>query len=133
MRVNRAAVGLGSWLLRDAQDGRTLSLDTQGILLELESFTRWAEESRADEAAPGLQAIHALVREVWQGELSGQERRVLRGMLLEGKSENELARELGMHHSAVGRCRQRAEEKLRGGLRYVMRYRALLEQTAQDN
>jgi len=32
----------------------------------------------------------------------------------------------------VGRCRKRAEEKLRGGLRYVIRYRTLLEQAAQD-
>jgi DNA-directed RNA polymerase specialized sigma subunit len=85
------------------------------------------------EAAPGRRAMRALVREVWQGELSGLERHVLRGILLDGRSENDLARELGMHHSAVGRCRQRAEEKLRGGLRYVMRYAALLEQMAQDN
>jgi len=130
--VNRAAVGLGSWL-PGTQGGRTVSLDLQDVLLEFESFARWREEGIEREAAPGRRAMRALVREVWQGELSERERHVLRGILLDGRSENDLARELGMHHSAVGRCRQRAEEKLRGGLRYVMRYAALLEQMAQDN
>ena len=128
--MNRAAVGLGSWLLQGTQSGRTVSLDTQGALLELLSFTRWREEGL--EQAQSGEAMRALVREIWQGELSGPERRVLRGLLIEGKSEQELARELGTHHSAVGRCRQRAEEKLRGGLRYVMRYRALVDQMEED-
>jgi DNA-directed RNA polymerase specialized sigma subunit len=127
--MNRAAVGLGSWLLQ-AQEGRRVSLDLQGVLLDCESFAHWREESVEDGQEREL--MRTLVREIWQGELSGRERHVLRAMLLEGKSENELARELGMHHSAVGRCRQRAEEKMRGGLRYVMRYRALLEQLEQD-
>ena len=127
--MNRAAVGLGSWLLQGMESGRTVSLDTQGTLLELESFMRWDAQCREDGAGESREALRALVREIWQGELSGQEREVLRAMLLEGKSERDLSRELGMHHSAVGRCRQRAEEKLRGGLRYVMRYRTLLEQT----
>ncbi|MDR2686639.1 MAG: hypothetical protein LBB75_02715 [Oscillospiraceae bacterium] len=130
--MNRAAVGLGSWLLQGAQGGRTISLDAPGALLECESYARWGEERLEQDAAQGRDAMRALVREVWRGELDGRERHVLRGLLLEGKSENELARELGLHHSAVGRCRRRAEEKLRGGLHYVMRYMALLEQTAQD-
>jgi len=130
VRVNRAAVGLGSWLTQGAKGG--MSLDGQGAFLECESFTRWRDECIERDAAPGRAAMRALVWEVWHGELDGRERHVLRGLLLEGKSENELARELGLHHSAVGRCRQRAEAKLRGGLRYVIRYRALLEQTAQE-
>ena len=126
--MNRSAVGLGSWLLQGVESGRPVSLDTQGMLLELESFMRWETETRESDAAPDREVLRRLVREVWQRELSGRERQVLRAMLLEGKSENELAKELGMHHSAVGRCKKRAEEKLRGGLRYVMRYKTLLEQ-----
>ena len=125
--MNRAAVGLGSWLLQGAQGGRTVSLDTQGMLLELDSFDQWREDALEEDAAESREALRALVREVWQGELSALERRVLRSVLLQGKSENELAREMGLHHSAVGRCRRRAEEKLRGGLRYVLRYMTLLE------
>jgi len=125
--LNRAAVGLGSWLLQGAQGGRTVSLDTQGMLLELDSFDQWREDALEEDAAESREALRALVREVWQGELSALERRVLRSVLLQGKSENELAREMGLHHSAVGRCRRRAEEKLRGGLRYVLRYMTLLE------
>jgi len=132
MRVNRAAVGLGSWLLRGAEGGRTVSLDAQGMLLEGESFTRWREVCLEQDAAQAREAMRALVWEVWRGELDAREQHVLRALLLEGKNENELARELGLHHSAVGRCRKRAEAKLRGGLRYVIRYRALLEQTAQE-
>ena len=130
--MNRAAVGLGPWLLQGAQSGRAVSLDAQGMLLEGESYVRWREACLEQDAASGREAMRALVREVWRGELDGREQCVLRGLLLEGKSENQLARELGLHHSAVGRCRRRAEEKLRGGLRYVIRYRTLLEQTAQD-
>jgi len=126
--VNRAAVGLGSWLLQGADGSRAVSLDAQGMLLDGESFARWKEACTEQDAAQGREAMRALVREVWRGELDSREQQVLRGMLLEGKSENELARELGLHHSAVGRCRRRAEEKLKGGLRYVIRYRTLLEQ-----
>ena len=130
--MNRAAVGVGPWLLQGAQSGRPVSLDAQGMLLEGESYVCWREACLEQDAAPGREAMRALVREIWRGELDGRERHVLRGLLLEGKSENQLARELGLHHSAVGRCRRRAEEKLKGGLRYVIRYRTLLEQTAQD-
>ena len=130
--MNRAAVGLGSWLLQGAESGRAVSLDAQDILLECESFARWEEGCIERDAAPGREALRALVWEVWRGELDSREQHVLRGLLLEGKSENELARELGLHHSAVGRCRKRAEEKLRGGLRYVIRYRTLMEQTPQE-
>ena len=125
--MNRAAVGLGSWLLQGAQGSRRVSLDTQDMLLELNSFEQWREEALEEDASQGREALRALVREVWQGELSTMERRVLRAVLLQGRSENELAREMGIHHSAVGRCRRRAEEKLRGGLRYVLRYMTLLE------
>ncbi|MCL2298723.1 MAG: hypothetical protein FWC27_01075 [Firmicutes bacterium] len=128
--MNRAAVGLGSWL-QGAQGSRTVSLDTQDMLLELRSFAQWREEALEEESADGREALRALVREVWRGELSGREQHVLRCVLLEGKSESELARELGLHHSAVGRCRKRAEEKLRGGLRYVLRYITLLERTKE--
>jgi DNA-directed RNA polymerase specialized sigma subunit len=127
LRVNRAAVGLGSWLLQGAQGGRTVSLDTQDMLLEMESFEQWRGAALEEGAADSREALRALIREAWQEELSDLERHVLRAVLLEGKSENELARALGVHHSAVGRCRRRAEEKLRGGLRYVLRYKALLE------
>ena len=126
--MNRAAVGLGSWLLQGAQGGRTVSLDTQAMLLELESFAQWCEGTLEEGAADSREALRALVREAWQEELSALERRVLRAVLLQGRSESELAREMGIHHSAVGRCRRRAEEKLRGGLRYVLRYMTLLEQ-----
>ena len=125
--MNRAAVGLGSWLLQGVQSGRTVSLDTQAVLLELESFEQWCGEALEEDAEDGREALRALVREVWQEELSALERRVLRAVLLQGRSESELAREMGIHHSAVGRCRRRAEEKLRGGLRYVLRYMTLLE------
>ena len=130
--MNRAAVGLGSWLLQNTPGSRTVSLDFQGMLLDFESLTQWREVCAEQDMAQGREALHMLVREVWRGELSTLERHVLRALLLEGRSENELAKELGLHHSAVGRCKKRAEEKLKGGLRYVMRYRALLEQTAQD-
>ena len=125
--MNRAAVGLGSWLLQGAQGARAVSLDAD-LLLEHESFARWREDSLDEDTAVGREAMHTLVREIWREALSGRERQVLRATLLEGKSEKELARELGIHHSAVGRCRRRAEEKLRGGLCYVIRYRNLLEQ-----
>ena len=128
--MNRAAVGLGSWLQQGGQGGPAMSLEKHGMmLLEGESFTRWCDERLELEALPGREAMRALVREVWRGELDGTERLVLRALLLEGKSENEVGRALGLHHSAVGRCKRRAEEKLRGGLRYVIRYKTLLEQT----
>ena len=130
--MNRAAVGLGPWLLQNTQSSRAVSLDAQNVLLEFESLARWREECLEQDMAQGREALRALVCEVWRGELSAQERLVLRALVLEGKNENELAKELGLHHSAVGRCRRRAEEKLRGGLRYVIRYRALLKQTALD-
>lgn len=131
--MNRAAAGLGSWLLQGAQGGRAVSLDTQGTLLDMASFTRWREENLEALGEQGREAMHALVREVWRDELSAWERDVLRALIFQGKSESELAREMGMHHSAVGRCRRRAEEKLKGGLRYVIRYRALLEEMGQDS
>lgn len=127
--MNRAAVGLGSWLLQNTQS-RTVSLDMQGVLMEAESFARWNEAARSREAQPKRQALAALVQEVWRQELNEQEQAVLQAVLLDGKSESALARELGVHHSFVGRCRRRAEEKLRGGLRYVIRYSELLEQAA---
>lgn len=130
--MNRAAIGLGSWLLKGTENSRTVSLDTQGILLELESYARWKDEMRSQEALPRQQALHALVREVWQSELNQQEQMVLQALFLQGKSESQLARELGVHHSAVGRCKKRAQAKLKGGLRYVMRYRELLDQAMEQ-
>ena len=120
--MNREAAGVGSWLLRGAR--RSVSLDGQEALLDLRSFALWqAGESKEDarHAAP-----LALLREIWREELSDRERAVLRGLHLEGKKESALAREMGLHHSAVGRLRRRAEDKLKGGLGYAMRYQALV-------
>ena len=71
--MNRAAVGLGSWLLQGAQNSRTVSLDTQDMLLELSSFERWQGEALEEDMAQGRAALRALVREacsspvcIWQ-------------------------------------------------------------------
>ena len=126
--MNREAAGLGSWLLRDSLRPVSASLDAQAAhALDQQSFMRWqAEAYGLDDADPAYEALLALLREIWRDELDGGERAVLRGLHLEGKSEAALGREMGLHHSAVGRLRRRAEGKLRGGLDYALRYKALM-------
>ena len=128
--MNRAAVGVGSWLLRSGGLG-SVSLDMQETLLEAQSFAFWQAEHLITGDSAAL-ALRALVREVWQECLDTRERSVLRGTHLESKSDVALARELGIHPSTVRRCRAKAEEKMRGGLHYVMRYRELLAETGQE-
>jgi len=128
--MNHQAVGLGSWLLRDAVRQGTISLDTQSPLLDWQSFALWqAEQGKHVDAMQA--AMQALFRELWQDKLTASERAVLWGLHIEGKSEAELARSLRLHHSTVSRLRRRGEENLKGGLGYVMRYRSLVE-TAQE-
>jgi len=131
MTMNREAAGLGSWLPRDAPRPVSASLEDQGPLLDFQSFRWWqAQGERAADA--GHAALTELLREIWREELTARERAVLRGVHLRKKSEAALARELGLHHSAVARLRGRGEEKLRGGLGYVMRYRTLVEQINEE-
>jgi len=125
--MNRAAVGTGSWLLllRTPQ----LSLDVTAQLLEQMSYTAWLENERGTLRAGEEQAFLAVLNEIWNEALSPREQQVLQGIFWEGKSISAVGRALGLHHSIVGRCRERALEKLRAGLYYVLRYRALTEDT----
>ena len=124
--MNRDAVGVGSWLLRQTVRPVSASLDTQETgILEQASFRHWqAEQLEGGDKA--YAALLALVQETWRDELSPDERAVLAGLHLHGKSEAALAREFGLHHSTVGRTRRKGEEKLRRALGYALRYRALL-------
>jgi DNA-directed RNA polymerase specialized sigma24 family protein len=124
--VNRDAAGLGSWLLRESS--RVISADAEaGHVLDQTSFLRWQMETCAGEGDPAYSALFTLLREAWRDELDSRERAVLRGLHLDGKSESAIGREMGLHHSAVGRLRRRAEEKLREKLSYVLRYIKLVE------
>ena len=127
--MNREAAGVGSWLLVEGLRAISVSLDEQAHhALDLESFARWqAEIHGADDKDAACAALPALLREMWRDELSSRERAVLRGLHLQGKSENAVAQALGIHHSAVGKIRRRAEGKLRNRLGYVFRYRELVE------
>ena len=118
--MNRAAAGLGSWLEARGGQGH-VSLDAQGALLEMHSFALWQAQPAP---AKGERALCAMVRELF-AQLEPREQAVLRGIHLEGKSARALAQAMGLHHSAVDRTRARAEEKLKGGLAAVIRYRAL--------
>ena len=129
--MNREAAGVGSWLLREAMRPVSASLGAQSPVLDGQSYRLWQREE-AGQADRSQQALQALLREIWRDELTGEERAVLRGLHLEGNSQAAVARALGLHHSAVGRLRRRAEEKLKGGLSYAMRYRALEKQLAAD-
>ena len=128
--MNLEAAGLGSWLLRETLRPVSASLE-DAALLDCESYARWQVSQGGNEeiSVRPREALPALLRELWRDELSAGERAVLRGLHLEGKNEAALARELGLHHSAVARTRRRAEEKLRGGIGYALRYIALLERT----
>jgi DNA-directed RNA polymerase specialized sigma24 family protein len=128
--MNRAAVGLGSWLETRGAHAAGVSLDAQESILNLHSFALWQTSPDTAQSAR-QQALHALVRELF-AQLEPQEQSVLRGVHLEGRSARALARSLGLHHSAVGRLRAKAEEKLRGGLAAVLRYRALETAFGED-
>jgi len=123
--MNRAAVGTGSWLL--LQRTPQLSLDITAQLVEETSYAAWLEGERDALRAEEEQAFLAVLDEIWNEALSPREQQVLQGIYWEGKSVSAVGRALGLHHSIVGRCRERALEKLRAGLHYVLRYRALTE------
>ncbi|MDR0531893.1 MAG: LuxR C-terminal-related transcriptional regulator [Oscillospiraceae bacterium] len=120
---NRAAVGLGPWLLQKRGSANRLSLDATAQLLEHQSFAAWQAEQLEEEEAARIFA--RVFDEAWESELTPQEQAVLRGIYWDGKSEAAVARALGLHHSTVKRCRERAQGKLERGLRYVLRYREL--------
>lgn len=124
--MNRDAAGLGSWLLRGT--ARPVSASAQELLLDAEAFLHWQAETHCGETNGSREALLALLREIWREELTREERRALQGIHLGGKTEAAMARELGVHHSSVGRLRRRGEAKLRLGLGYAMRYQALVEQ-----
>ena len=124
--MNRNAAGVGPWLLRETSPSARVSLDAQQALIDRQSFTRWLAQDADSEGGAEYTALLALLREIWRDELSERERAILQGLHLEGKKEAALAREMGVHHSAVGRLRRRGEQKLRGGLGYVLRYQALV-------
>ncbi len=58
------------------------------------------------------------VRKVMAAELTQNQREVLEGVYFQGKSQKELARELGVNPSTVCRTLHRAENRLRRFLRY---------------
>ena len=122
--MNRAAAGLGSWLLREA--ARPVSLES--ALLDSLSFTLWQARQGGEEPAAAREALLELLRALWHEELTPEERAVLCALHLEGKTAAVYARELGVHHSTVARVRHRAEEKLRAPLGYAMRYQAFVDQ-----
>ena len=124
--MNRTAVGIGSWL----QQQRTpqLSTDITAQLLEQTSYAAWLEEERDMEHAEEEHALLAVLDEILNEALTQQEQQVLQGVFWEGKSISAVGRALGIHHSVAGRCKERALEKIKTRLQYVMRYRALTEQ-----
>ena len=124
--MNRAAVGIGPWLLQQRPRPSQVSLDMTAELLEQKSYAAWLEEERNAALALGERTFLAVLDEIWREKLTEQEQAVLQGIFAEGKSASAVGRELGLHHSRVGRCKETALEKLRAGLYYVLRYRALL-------
>lgn len=123
--MNRAAAGTGSWLL--LQRTPQLSLDITAQLLEQTSYSAWLEDERNAGRAAEERAFLAVLDEIWQETLDEREQQVLYGIFWEGRTATAIGRTLGLHHSVVGRCRERALEKLRAGLRYVLRYRSLVD------
>ena len=121
--MNRAAVGIGSWLL--LQRTPRLSLDITAQLLEQTSYMAWLEGERGADHAEEEQAFLAVLDEILCEALTPQEQQVLQGVFWEGKSISAVGRLLGIHHSVAGRCKERALEKIKTRLHYVMRYRAL--------
>ena len=104
--------------------------ETDGLtswLFDQNTFTHWQREGYETANAHTRKALFALLREIWIDELDAHERVVLQGLHLHGKSEAAIGRELGLHHSSIGRMRRRAEAKLRVGLGYAMRYGELMQ------
>jgi len=95
--------------------------------LDSMSFARWQALQQHQHNIYHT-ALLALLCELWQNELTEHERAVLQGIHLAGKSEAAVGRELGLHHSAIGRIRSRTEEKLRRALAYAIRYGELVQQ-----
>jgi DNA-directed RNA polymerase specialized sigma subunit len=124
--MNRAAIGVGPWLLQQRARLAPVSLDATTGLLEQESYAAWMQAEQNAALALEEQAFLSVVEEAWNAALSPQEQQVLTGIFNEGKSASAVGRVLGMHHSKVGRFKESALEKLRGRLEYVLRYRALL-------
>ena len=122
--MNRAAVGTGPWLLSRRMP--QLSLDITAQLVEQMSYAAWLEDERNAGRTEEERAFLAVLDEIWRDTLSEREQQVMQGIFWEGKSVTAVGRALGLHHSAVGRCRERALEKLRTGLHYVLRYQALI-------
>jgi DNA-directed RNA polymerase specialized sigma24 family protein len=129
--MNRAAAGLGSWLELRGGHAAGISLDAHEAMLNMHSYALWQARPDSTQSARD-RALHALVGELFS-RLEARERAVLRGIHLEGRSARAVAQSMGMHHSAVGRLRARAEEKLKGGLAAVLRYRALETALGEDD
>jgi len=131
--MNYDAAGVGSWLLRSVRPVcASLDAPAAHVLIDQKSFARWqAERCGAEDEDPAHAAMIQLLREVWRDELDDSERAVLRGLHLEDKNMAAVGRALGLHHSAVGRIRRRAEEKLRDSIGYALRYRELMREEKQ--
>jgi len=91
------------------------------------AFAQWQCETNSTAQEHNEAALRALLREIWRNELEPRERTVLQHLHLYGKTEAAISRELGLHHSAVGRMRRRAEAKLHTGLGYALRYGELVQ------
>ncbi|MCL2106671.1 MAG: hypothetical protein FWH26_06415 [Oscillospiraceae bacterium] len=126
--MNRAAVGLGSWLL---WQGGQSALALDGALLDRESYRNWqAARSSGSEAERFVRlansAMERMLPELLEQELREQEREILWLYWILGESMPRIAARLGLQPSSVSRANARALAKLRGILRYALRYRDLL-------
>ncbi|MCL2532166.1 MAG: hypothetical protein FWE40_08430 [Oscillospiraceae bacterium] len=118
-------VGVGAWLLRRAQPPSMHMANVK--ILDQQVFAQWqAEQQRQTNV--NHNALLTLLDELWQTELTNCERAVLQGLHIAEKTEAAVARELGLHHSKVGRIRRVAQEKLQRALGYAMRYHELIQQ-----
>jgi len=97
------------------------------------SFAQWQRDIRGNTQEPLQTPLQALMQEIWRDELDPRERAVLQGLHLHGKNEATLGRELGLHHSSVGRLRRKGEAKIRRGLGYALRYQELAQQHLYNN
>ena len=100
-----------------------VSLDASPVIADYISFRQWQAQLHNTDSAP-RQALHALVRELFE-QLEPNERAVLRGVHLEGKSTRAVALSIGLHHSVAGRLRLKAENKLRDALTVAIRLQEL--------
>jgi len=123
--MNSYTVGIGSWLLRRMQPPSMYlpNVDT----LDQEVFAQWQAQQQ-QQPNVNRAALLALLEELWQTELTDCERAVLHGLHIAEKNEAALGRELGLHHSKVGRVRRAAQLKLQRALGYAMRYHELAQQ-----